>query len=195
MSEKAPLGDYSQHTPPADSLFFAIFPDRRTAERIATLANRLRRDLALAGLPLKTERFHISLHHLGVYAGLPKNLVDAACEAASAVDARVFKAAFDYAMSFKVKKPRNRPLVLLGDDGVVGIEALRQKISVEMMKVGLRRWAASSFTPHMTLLYDDHLVGERPIETVEWTVREFVLVHSLVGQTKYIPIARWPLKV
>lgn len=48
-------------------------------------------------------------------------------------------------------------------------------------------------TPHVTLLYDDRHVAEHAVDTIRWTVQEFVLVHSLVGQTLYIPLGRWPL--
>jgi 2'-5' RNA ligase len=36
-------------------------------------------------------------------------------------------------------------------------------------------------------------VAEEPVERVSWKVSEFVLVHSLQGQTRYIPLARWSL--
>jgi len=45
----------------------------------------------------------------------------------------------------------------------------------------------------VTLLYDDVLVQERAVEPIRWTVSEFVLVHSLLGQTRHIPLARWSL--
>jgi 2'-5' RNA ligase len=46
----------------------------------------------------------------------------------------------------------------------------------------------------VTLLYDERGIAEHAIEPVSWTVREFVLVHSLRGQSKYIPLGRWPLR-
>ena len=35
----------------------------------------------------------------------------------------------------------------------------------------------------------------RPVDPVGWTVREFVLVRSLLGLTMHIPLARWKLRV
>jgi 2'-5' RNA ligase len=32
------------------------------------------------------------------------------------------------------------------------------------------------------------------VNPVSWKVTEFVLVHSLVGQTRYIQLARWTLE-
>jgi len=33
----------------------------------------------------------------------------------------------------------------------------------------------------------------QPVEPFEWTVREFVLIHSLLGRTEYRVLGRWPL--
>jgi RNA 2',3'-cyclic 3'-phosphodiesterase len=51
----------------------------------------------------------------------------------------------------------------------------------------------TDFTPHVTLLYGDGRIGEQSIDPIGWTVREFALVLSLIGKTKYIPLGRWPL--
>ena len=51
-----------------------------------------------------------------------------------------------------------------------------------------------SFVPHVTLLRDKRrLLPSMPIEPVEWTVTEFVLVHSLLGKTTHRVLARFPL--
>jgi 2'-5' RNA ligase len=49
-------------------------------------------------------------------------------------------------------------------------------------------------TLHVTLLYDKRVVDEQPIEPISWTVREFVLVRSLHGQTRHTDVARWQLR-
>jgi 2'-5' RNA ligase len=74
------------------------------------------------------------------------------------------------------------------------LEAFQRVLGVALNKAMLEGDTTKSrYTPHMTLLYDDSLVTERPVETVTWTVGEFVLVHSLLGQTVHVPLARWPL--
>lgn len=50
------------------------------------------------------------------------------------------------------------------------------------------------YTPHISLLYDDQCMAEQAVETIGWTVREFVLVHSLLGQGQHVPLAHWPLQ-
>jgi 2'-5' RNA ligase len=175
-----------------DRLFFAVFPAAQAAARMARLALQLRDEHGLHGKPLQTERFHVTLHHLGDYAGLPQDVVGMASKAAAAVTSLPFALAFDRVASFS-SAPRNRPFVLRGDGGLAALMAFQQALGVAMTKAGLGRWAKPGYTPHVTLLYDDHSVVEQAVETITWTAHEFVLVHSLIGQTRHVPLLRWPL--
>jgi 2'-5' RNA ligase len=51
-----------------------------------------------------------------------------------------------------------------------------------------------NFTPHLTLSYDNCRIKERFVQPISWTVREFKLVLSLVGETKYDFLGRWQLR-
>jgi len=146
----------------------------------------------MRGKLIESPRLHVTLHHLGDYSGLPQDLVDTAMKAAAAVAQPPFEIAFDRVGSFR--RPRNLPLVLRGGDGLAGVTAFQQVLGVAMTQAGLARWVEMRFTPHMTLLYDDRTVEEQPIEPIRWTVREFALVHSLLGQTRHIPLGRWMLR-
>jgi 2'-5' RNA ligase len=172
-------------------LFFAIFPDAGTAARIAQLREELRLELGLQGKPLATGRLHATLHHVGDYSGLPQDIVARACNVAPTVAMPPFTVAFDGVESFR-GRPGHRPFVLHGCDGVVGLMMLQQRLGLAMAKAGLGR-SAPHYTPHVTLLYGDRLVADRPVDTVSWAVREFVLVHSLLGRSCYRPLARFPL--
>jgi len=68
------------------------------------------------------------------------------------------------------------------------VRALTQGGALAKAGVGARQ-----STPHLTLLYDARRVAEQPITRIGWTMREFVLVHSLLGQKRYIPLGKWPL--
>ena len=59
-----------------DRLFFAIFPGPAVAARIARVAQYLRSQHGLKGKPLEARRLHITLHHLGDFAGLYKERRD-----------------------------------------------------------------------------------------------------------------------
>lgn len=104
-----------------------------------------------------------------------------------------FDVNFDRALSFTNKR-RTRPFVLRASRGTVALSAFRCALGEAMTKAGLGRWVTRHFTPHMTLLYDRILVEEHEIETLNWTVTEFVLVHSFVGQGRHDHLARWPLQ-
>lgn len=165
--------------PVTDRLFFAAFPDPNTAQAIADLARRLRLGHELSGRPQAADRLHVTLRT--IYEG--DGMSDAAVATAKALAARVtmppFRVAFDRALSFA-----NGAFVLCGDEGVAGLDLLQQRFDV----------AESRYEPHITLLRDSHRIPEHPIQPVAWTVREFVLVHSLVGQTRHIHLHRWALE-
>jgi RNA 2',3'-cyclic 3'-phosphodiesterase len=193
MSEQLSLLGLGDAPPPTDRLFFALFPKADTAARIARQAQVFCDEHGLKGKPLLTERFHITLHHIGDYSGLPQGKVDAALKAAASVAASPFEVAFDRAMSFR--GGRTLPLVMLGkDDGNHELKSFQETLGKAMVRAGLEPDAKSKFTPHVTLLYDNSSVAAQNIATINWTVQEFVLVHSLLRQTRHIPLGRWPLR-
>ncbi|MDC6170117.1 2'-5' RNA ligase family protein [Paucibacter sp. XJ19-41] len=177
---------------PDHRLFFALYPDTATALRIAALASRVRAELGLKGRPQDSHRFHITLHHLGDFVGLPQRERAAAEAAAATLRCAPFALHFDHLLSFERKNARNRPLVLGGGSGLDAVRQLRRQLGEVLARAGLAR--PGSFTPHLTLLYDDALVPQRPIEALGWRADELVLVNSLIGQHRHVPLARWPLR-
>ena len=178
---------------PNDRLFLAVFPDAETASRIAALAQSLRSELGLQGKPLRADRLHVTLHHLGDHIGLRHDIVADATNAAARLASSAFDIVFDRVGSF-AGRTRNQPCVLLGDQGLVSLAAMQRELGERMKLAGLSRWVGKAFTPHVTLLYDDRNVPIQPIEPITWTVREFVLVHSLIGRTEHRILGRWPLR-
>jgi 2'-5' RNA ligase len=63
-----------------------------------------------------------------------------------------------------------------------------------LIERGIVKPAPSRFMPHVTLLYDRQTVDAQGITPVSWRVTEFVLVHSLLGQSRHIVLGRWPLR-
>jgi 2'-5' RNA ligase len=194
MPEQFSLPGFAPPAPPrlTDRLFFAAFPDAQTAQRIGGLAQDRRVALGLKGRALSQERFHITLKHLGDYPALPSDIVAKAVDAGAAVAFAPFEVVFDRVASFQ-GRPNNRPFVMRGGEGLETLLAFQRVLGAAMIKAGLGKLAEGSFTPHVTLLYDDQLVAEQSIDTIGWTVREFVLIHSLIGQTRHVPLACWTL--
>lgn len=176
-----------------DRLFLALYPDASTAERVAALARQLGERHGLRGRPISAERLHVTLHHLGDYAGVPDDVVRMAGDAAARVADASFEIAFDRAASF-ASRGGKCPFVLLGDEGMQAVTTLQQRIGEAMKASGLARRVEARFTPHMTLLYDDQVVATHAIEPIRWQVREFALVHSLLGRSRHVVLARWPLE-
>jgi 2'-5' RNA ligase len=174
-------------------LFFSVFPDPQTAARIARVARNLRRDFGLKGRPLFASRFHCSLYGFDAREGVSPSVVARAQEGAALVTAAPFRVSFNGVKSF-AGRAAHHPLVLVGDDGVIGLTLLYSSLCVAMRKVGLRPRAPSNFTPHLTLLYDTCRIEEQPVAPICWTVSEIVLVLSLIGKTKHIPLGRWQLR-
>lgn len=178
---------------PTDALFLALVPPAAKILLIGERTQQLRKDHGLRGRPLAPSCLHVSLHGLGTHHGVPSSLIDVASAAAASVRMPPFDVNFDRALSFTNKR-RTRPFVLRASRGTVALSAFRCALGEAMTKAGLGRWVTRHFTPHMTLLYDRILVEEHEIETLNWTVTEFVLVHSFVGQGRHDHLARWPLQ-
>lgn len=179
---------------PTDRLFFALMPDAQSAQRIAGLAKALKAELGLKGRVLASSRLHVTLHFFGDHVGLPQALVDGLSAAASEVRFAPFDVTFDHAMSF-AGRPRKRPFVLLGsDEGLAALMDFRRALSEALDRRGLGRLVDARFTPHVTLLYDDRLRPAQTVEPIVWRASEFVLVDSVLGQSRHVPLARWPLK-
>lgn len=176
---------------PTDRLFFAVMPPPPEATRVAALAQELRGRFELRGRPRPTAHLHVTLHHLGDFAGVPQQRVDAACLAAADVVAGAFEARFDRVGSFAGRVGKH-PFVLLGAEGATGLHGLHAALGERLASAGLGR-RERAFVPHVTLLYDARTIPTQPVEPMAWPVREFLLIHSLLGRTEYRVLGRWSL--
>lgn len=175
---------------PTDRLFFAVRPDAAARQRIDVLAHRLHDELGLQGHPAGPERYHVTLNFLGDHAGLPQPLIEQAARCAEAAAVPAFEVCFDRVASFA--RARRSPLVLLGGAGTAGLSTLEAALAGPLRALvdGPRR----RYTPHLTLLRDDRVIAERFIEPIAWPAREFVLVHSVLGQHHHTVLGCWPLR-
>ena len=195
MQVQSLLPGFEAPRAPTDRLLFCAMPGARTAACVVERGERLRRECALRAPLLAARRFHITLQHLGNHAGLPQSLVERAVRAAAKVSHPPFAIDLDRVATFtgRSREPGQRPVVLLAADGGTALRGLDAALALELRR---ERFDAriSKFTPHLTLLYDERWIPERGIEPVRWTVREFVLVRSLIGRGRpYDILGRWPL--
>ena len=179
--------DATQH-----NVFFAALPDATMSAGTEGIARDVRRRLGLTATPIPPERLHVSLLSVGGFSGsCPPAVIDAAMRAAGTVSMAPFKVGFDRVASFSASHGQ-RALVLTGDgDGVAGFMRLQEALKHALMKAGLRLPRQSSFSPHLTMMYDENRTCDFAIEPIGWTVSRFVLVDSLVGQSRHVHLGQW----
>lgn len=174
-------------------LFFAIQPDEAAADRIAHLIEQLRRRHGLMGRPMARDRLHISLNFVGAYPQAPPETdIARARRCAAAVAMAPFVVALNRAESWKARA-QARPLVLTGDEGVIGIDLLRGAIHQALAGGGLVTPRAADRVAHLTLLWGRHEIAEPLAEPLSWTVRDVVLLNSPFGEGRHEVLGRWPL--
>lgn len=167
----------------AHRFFFALFPPpvlaRQTIEAMTPFADGARM--------MRPERLHVTLDILDDFAEWPDEIVPALVAAGSTVAAAPFEVMFDRVSggeSTIALRPRlkNAPL-----------NALHQAIAAGRAGLGVEGRYGYAFSPHMTLVYRKGVPFSHSVAPISWMAEEFVLVHSLIGQTRHEVIARWPL--
>lgn len=151
-------------------------------------------DHGLRGSPIRPDRLHITLIHVGDYAGsLPQSVVADILSAMDGLSEAAFDLALDRAGSF-AGAPGKHPYVLLGGEGVEALVAFRDRLFRALLRAGVRTLSREAFTPHVTLTYGDRQLPERAIQPVGWRALDFLLIHSEVGRSTYHTLGRWPLR-
>jgi 2'-5' RNA ligase len=169
-------------------LFFALWPDDTVRRRLMAAADLVTRTHDVAGRRIPAERVHLTLSFLGDQDADGERR---AREAAVQVRAEPFDLTLDHAGSFHVSRA-----------GWIG--AAR---SVEPLD---RLWLAlvgalehcslapdrRALAPHVTCWRNvRRRIGPVAVEPIVWSVREFVLVHSVLGaQPEYHVVSHWPLQ-
>jgi len=175
-----------------DRIFFAALPDEETASRIHALAAKLKHANGFIGTQILPEHLHVTLFHLGDWVALPMPIVEAATRAAEEAAAGVpaFEVAFARSESFR-NSTGIYPFVLTGDASQW--RGLHDALGAALTRAGLGGATRGEFKPHITLLRDGGRAKPLPIAPVVWQVRDFLLVHSLLGKTTHIHLGRWRL--
>lgn len=174
-----------------DSLFYALLPDAESAGQIVDLVRRLHAGQRLKGTVIPSERLHVTLAFIGSFAGLPKAVVASAIVAGDRFEGTPFEVTFDRVQKFGHDK---RAIVLRGGEVATDVDEFQRRLVGAMRYQGLKPASSTSFTAHLTLMYSESPILEEQVAPISWTAREFVLVRSLIGQSRYEILARWPLR-
>jgi 2'-5' RNA ligase len=172
-------------------LYFALQPPPEAAAQALALADAARAKHRLSAKPVPPARLHVSLNWVGEFKRPPGPVIDKALEAAANVSARPFVVAFNRMVTWSKKDPP--PVVLWGDEGVIGVNALYSTIHRALVKPGMVPRREAPIEPHMTLIYDKAQVPETFVEPVSWRVDEFALIYAVHGEGRYEVAGRFPL--
>jgi 2'-5' RNA ligase len=159
----------NNNTSSGGRLFLAAVPDVDTAARIHRLAEVLKRAYRFDGRITEPERF-------ARLAVLSRRIIrthrsDRMRGCRTSMPAAV-RSVVRSLREFSRQTPQ-LSFVLIGDDGLDRLNALRRTLGVAMARNGLKHLAKKEFTPHITLLYAERDVEEHPIEPIGWTVSEW----------------------
>lgn len=155
------------------------------------LAADLRQTHGLKGRPIPAPRLHLSLNFIGTFRGPPtKAVMEKAASLADKVVASAFQVTLTQVQSWE-NDPR--PLVLLGDEGVIGAELLYGAIHKALVAGTMAPRREPPFWPHISLLWDQREIPKTFVEPVSWIAREFVLLDSPYGEGRHEVLGRWPL--
>ena len=161
-------------------LFFAIRPPPDRTTQIGGLRDAVRE----RGSVVSDERLHVSLFVFDDYPALPAGLADGAIAAASGVVAAPFYILFEQLVAGKGST------LLSPSEPLPALIAFQERLAAALADGALaprRRW---SFRPHITLFYGNRCAAAESIEPISWLVKEFVLIHSHVGERRHVTLAR-----
>lgn len=177
-----PRSAHSDH-----NLFFAARPPRPVADRI-------RQVWQLAGTDsrLRESTLHLSILPVERAATPDPWLVDDLCSRMDRFRFPAFTLVFDRLQTWQTGIDKHdRAIVLTTENGHDSLRAMADALRAKALP---GRHPKTALRPHVTLAYGPGFAEERLLAVpVRWTITEVVLVDSLVGQTRHVPLGRWPL--
>lgn len=184
------LGSKPEHE---HNYFFALSPSQEVRKQLADCADELKAAHAFNGSWISSERYHLTLHHLGQFPEARSDLVSRAITAANKVQAKPFDVVLDQFMCFDSRTGRF-PCVATSANELPELKGFWELLKNNLFAVKLGEKLSNSFKPHATLLYNrQRIVETYPITPIHWHASDFVLIESLVGKSEHIELGRWPL--
>lgn len=170
-------------------LFFALRPSRSACEAMAEYRNCYRH----AGDSVVSDRrLHVTLAVTPLVDRIDAQAVDHLRAIGAQVALDPFPILFDRISCWRGEDGRGS-LMLRPSQRTRAMRSLSRALSQPLCRSGLLRpgWR---FDPHATLLYGRTAPFETEVLPVCWGVDSFVLIHSLVGESRHLEYGRWPLR-
>jgi 2'-5' RNA ligase len=86
----------------------------------------------------------------------------------------------------------HRTVLLRPTETLTALNCFQQLLVMELARAGIAARANYRFSPHLTLRHIGNTELVEPTD-VSWQVEEFLLVESLIGETRHEEHGRWPL--
>ncbi|MCB1369364.1 MAG: 2'-5' RNA ligase family protein [Rhodobacteraceae bacterium] len=145
------------------------------------------------GETFRHETLHLSIYAVAGADDLDPVLVKRARQAACVLRTAPFTLCFDWLMAFN-GRPANYPLVLATDRTSDRLNEVAAELHTACRAMGITGRRSAKVTPHVTLAYGPGFSKPRKLdEPILWKVDEVVLIDSLQGRGRHVPLGLWPL--
>ncbi|AYM63836.1 2'-5' RNA ligase family protein [Agrobacterium fabrum] len=173
----------------SSKVLIVVKPPAALAERIFTdasshAAGRTKREAYPA------ELLHITLLCVGCFDTVPRGLVNRLKEALGEIRARPVPITFDGSSLFG----NRNCLVLNSRREMLELRALAKMVQRALWRANLPYIAASSFMPHLTMIYGCGKIETMPVEKpYSWLAGSFEVIFSHNGETRHESLGRFAL--
>lgn len=131
---------------------------------------------------------HMTLLCMEEFYAPPYHLMPKIEQAMADIRARPIRIVFDRSAIFGKKQH----LVLTGGDAHRELPSFVRMLHAALSRHNLPRYPATSFKPHVTVIYDCGRIKPMPVpEPYTYTASEFVLIYSHYGETRHEECGRW----
>lgn len=180
---------------PTHRWYFTLLPPPVVAQDMEYFALRTSRRYG-ARRPVRAGRIHASLNGLAEGEDNSFDDLDAALEVGDAISRPRFDVCFDRLVTWgRPAKGGNSqlPTVLTCSTGQREIQALHADLRRELLRRGLKGGPQAP-TPHVTLWYDTGRISELVLtRPFRWSVRQFWLVRTTLGEARPECLGEWRL--
>jgi RNA 2',3'-cyclic 3'-phosphodiesterase len=182
--------------PGVDNVFFALLPEGSCGAQAIAIQTACIGQMGRSLYLVPEDCLHVSLLDIGTKKNLIlrsfESTIAKAREAAGKLRISPFDVVFDQALSFGGKAAL-KPFVLQMGEGREQVLDLYKKLKFLLAMAGVHSDNKAA-TPHMTLARAAHTIPLTGIQPLRWTATRLVLVHSVVGETRHIPLESWALQ-
>lgn len=164
-------------------LFFAVRPPEEAVPYLVEEQGRFR-----PGHAVRREHLHLTTVIVNDHRVFPAAIAERMRAVGDAIIADQFPIILDEVAASR------RSVVMVPSEPLRGFDVFQQCVARGMARAGLRERDGRRPRPHVTLLYRHGPPLRQGTIPLSWTATEFVLIHSLLGETRHVVLARWPLR-